>query len=107
MQTDITVQWEVDLRGDLSSKSISTLQAATPESCRALYIHCLVSLQGLHRGDTSFFNFFFLHCLKVMPFVMYCAKLEFLAVCWVWEDMIQIYAMLLFSCSVKALGWGR
>lgn len=40
-------------------------------------------------GFTSWwhFIFFFLRYLKVTPFVMHCAKLELLAVCWGWEDM--------------------
>lgn len=67
MQIHITVQWEISLRGDLSSKFMSTLQAAIPESCRALYVHCLISLQSLHRGDTSFF-FFFLALFKADAF---------------------------------------
>jgi len=32
-QIHLTVQWETGLGGDLSSKFISTLQAADPESC--------------------------------------------------------------------------
>lgn len=107
MQIHITVQWEISLRGDLSSKFISTLQAAIPESCRALYVHCLISLQSLHHGDTSFF--FFLHCLKLMPFVMYFAKLELTSCCLLGAGRreIQIYAMLLFGYSVKTLSLGR
>lgn len=107
MQIHITVQWEIGWRGDLSSKFISTLQAAIPESCRALYVHCLVSLQGLTVVTLPWF--FFLRCFKVMPFVMYCAKLELISCCLLGAGRheIQIYAMLLFGCSVKTLSLGR
>lgn len=41
MQVHIPVPWEIGLGWDLSSKCISTLQAAVPESCRALYFAAL------------------------------------------------------------------
>jgi len=50
-----------------------------------------------------------MHFLKVMPFVMYCAKLELLSCSLLGAGgrEIQIYAMLLFGCAVRTLSLGR
>lgn len=77
MQVHIPVPWEIGLGWDLSSKYISTLQAAIPESCRALYFTALFP----HRVYTMVTPHFLLCCLTVMPFIMSCAKLELISCC--------------------------
>lgn len=110
MRVHITVQREIGLRRNLSSKFISTLQAAAPSAVRHCTFPAWFHLQDLRRGDTSFL----LCCLKVMPFVMYCTKLELISCCCSSDALswgagthgIRIYAKLLFVCSVKTSFWG-
>lgn len=93
MQIPMTAQWEMGSRGDLSGKFIRTLQAAIPEQCPLT--------ASLHRRVYTMvtLHYFFSCCLKPMPFVMYCAKLELLAVCWV----RKIRAMDLCNASLRLL----